>query len=159
MVDQLGTTSQDRLSVAPQDRVPPVPYTFTTPSGLEIDLRLFCRNSVKQAMPLLISILEKESRGWFLQFREGVVAELKKQEMDESDIETVWTSYFMFSFLLNQHFIIFSFPFHFGRTQYLKKKRKKMQENNSEPTNQAYVFVICQLSRIPSKSRFRTAVI
>ncbi|KAK2714521.1 uncharacterized protein LOC136039927 isoform X2 [Artemia franciscana] len=88
MVDQLGTTSQDRLSVAPQDRVPPVPYTFTTPSGLEIDLRLFCRNSVKQAMPLLISILEKESRGWFLQFREGVVAELKKQEMDESDIET-----------------------------------------------------------------------
>lgn len=48
----------------------PIPYLFLTPKGLEIDLRLFSRNTMKKALPILLGILERERRGWFLHFRE-----------------------------------------------------------------------------------------
>lgn len=65
----------------------PVPYLFLTPKGQEIDLRLFCRDIMRKALPILIGILERETRGWFLHFRERLIAELRAKKLTDKEIE------------------------------------------------------------------------
>lgn len=65
----------------------PVPYLFVTPKGLEIDLRLFSRDIMRKALPILVGILERETRGWFLHFRERLIAELREKKMADAEIE------------------------------------------------------------------------
>lgn len=67
----------------------PVPYLFLTPKGQEIDLRLFSRDIIRKALPILVSILERETRGWFLHFRERLIAELREKKMTDMEIEEV----------------------------------------------------------------------
>lgn len=67
----------------------PVPYLFLTPKGQEIDLRLFSRDIMRKALPILVNILERETRGWFLHFRERLIAELREKKMTDSEIEEV----------------------------------------------------------------------
>ena len=43
---------------------------------------------MKKIIPILVSILEKESRGWFLHFREKVVADLKTRGLSDAEVET-----------------------------------------------------------------------
>ena len=38
-------------------------------------------------IPILIGILEKESRGWFLHFREKTVSELRNSNLNDAEIE------------------------------------------------------------------------
>ncbi|KAL3273452.1 hypothetical protein HHI36_014896 [Cryptolaemus montrouzieri] len=64
-----------------------VPYTFLTPSGAELDLRLWDKCLMRKAVPILVTILEKETRGWFLHFRERLIAELRSQKMSDAAIE------------------------------------------------------------------------
>lgn len=66
-----------------------VPYRYLTPSGCELDLRLWDRGLLRKALPTLIAILERETRGWFLHFRERLIAELRAQKMSDEDIEKV----------------------------------------------------------------------
>ncbi|XP_034663334.1 uncharacterized protein LOC117898215 isoform X2 [Drosophila subobscura] len=65
----------------------PVPYLFLTPKGQEIDLRLFCRDIMRKTLPILIGILERETRGWFLHFRERLIAELRAKKLNDKEIE------------------------------------------------------------------------
>lgn len=65
----------------------PIPYLFVTPKGLEIDLRLFSRDIMRKALPILMNILERETRGWFLHFRERLIAELRDKKMADAEIE------------------------------------------------------------------------
>lgn len=65
----------------------PVPYLFLTPKGLEIDLRLFSRDIMRKALPILVGILERETRGWFLHFRERLITELREKKMNDTEIE------------------------------------------------------------------------
>lgn len=67
----------------------PIPYVFLTPKGQEIDLRLFARDIMRKALPILIGILERETRGWFLHFRERLIAELREKKMTDGEIEEV----------------------------------------------------------------------
>lgn len=67
----------------------PIPYVFLTPKGQEIDLRLFSRDIMRKALPILIGILERETRGWFLHFRERLIAELREKKMTDGEIEEV----------------------------------------------------------------------
>lgn len=67
----------------------PVPYLFCTPKGQDIDLRLFCRDIMRKALPILIGILERETRGWFLHFRERLIAELRAKHLSDKEIEEV----------------------------------------------------------------------
>lgn len=67
----------------------PVPYLFSTPKGQDIDLRLFCRDIMRKALPILIGILERETRGWFLHFRERLIAELRVKHLTDKEIEEV----------------------------------------------------------------------
>lgn len=64
-----------------------LPYLFLTPNGQEIDLRLFSKDIMRKALPILIGILERETRGWFLHFRERLIAELREQKMSDGEIE------------------------------------------------------------------------
>lgn len=65
----------------------PIPYLFLTPKGLEIDLRLFSRDTLHKALPILVNILERERRGWFLHFRERLIADLRDKKMSDTEIE------------------------------------------------------------------------
>lgn len=44
---------------------------------------------MRKALPTLVTILERETRGWFLHFRERLIAELRAQKMPDEDIERV----------------------------------------------------------------------
>lgn len=81
----------EKFEVARECSQPPVavPYRFLTPSGSELDLRLWDRGLMRKALPVLISILERETRGWFLHFRERLIAELRTQKMLDDDIQKV----------------------------------------------------------------------
>lgn len=65
----------------------PIPYLFATPKGCELDLRLFSRDIMKRALPILVAILERETRGWFLHFRERLISELRAQKLPDDEIE------------------------------------------------------------------------
>ncbi|KAL1494204.1 hypothetical protein ABEB36_009836 [Hypothenemus hampei] len=86
---QLRRAAMEKFEVARECSQPPValPYRFLTPSGYELDLRLWDRNMMRKALPVLVTILEKETRGWFLHFRERLIAELRAQKMPDEDIE------------------------------------------------------------------------
>ncbi|XP_044008897.1 uncharacterized protein LOC122852871 isoform X2 [Aphidius gifuensis] len=65
----------------------PVPFVFSTPNGTPVDLRLFNRDIIKKALPILMTILERETRGWFLHFRERLISELRSKKMPDEEIE------------------------------------------------------------------------
>lgn len=50
---------------------------------------MFVRDLFRKIGQPLGRILEKCSRGWFLSFRENVIAELKTRKMTESEVEAV----------------------------------------------------------------------
>lgn len=66
---------------------------------------------MRRALPILINILEKETRGWFLHFRERLIAELRAQKLPDHDIERVSTFYctkyksnhILFTFILKKY--------------------------------------------------------
>jgi len=55
----------------------------------EIDLRLFDKDVMKKALPVIMGLLERETRGWFLHFREKLIYELKTQKLSDEEIEKV----------------------------------------------------------------------
>ncbi|XP_048507153.1 uncharacterized protein LOC105689462 isoform X2 [Athalia rosae] len=65
----------------------PVPFVFGTPGGNPVDLRLFSRDIMRKALPTLVNILERETRGWFLHFRERLISELRTQKKSDEEIE------------------------------------------------------------------------
>lgn len=77
----------EKFDVNYEAQAQPVPYLFVTPKNQEIDLRLFSKDIMKKALPILVGILEKETRGWFLHFRERLIAELREKKMTDAEIE------------------------------------------------------------------------
>lgn len=86
---QLRRAATEKFEVARECSQSPasLPYRFLTPAGGELDLRLWDRNLMRQTLPTLIGILERETRGWFLHFRERLIAELRAQKLPDEDIE------------------------------------------------------------------------
>lgn len=79
----------EKFEVECDTNAQPIPYLFLTPKGQEIDLRLFSRDIMRKALPILIGILERETRGWFLHFRERLIAEMREKKMPDEEIEEV----------------------------------------------------------------------
>jgi len=44
---------------------------------------------MKKALPVIMVLLERETRGWFLHFREKLIYELKAQKLSDEEIEKV----------------------------------------------------------------------
>lgn len=44
---------------------------------------------MKKALPVIMGLLERETRGWFLHFREKLIYELKAQKLSDEEIEKV----------------------------------------------------------------------
>ncbi|KOX81282.1 hypothetical protein WN51_00190 [Melipona quadrifasciata] len=65
----------------------PVPFVFGTPAGAVVDLRLFSRDIIRKALPILVAILERETRGWFLHFKERLISELRARKKPDEEIE------------------------------------------------------------------------
>lgn len=89
MRSQLRRAATEKFEVARECSQPPVPvpYRYLTTAGAELDLRLWDRGLMRRSLPILVQILERETRGWFLHFRERLVAELRAQKMPDEDIE------------------------------------------------------------------------
>lgn len=77
----------------------PVPFVFGTPAGAVVDLRLFSRDIIKKALPILVAILERETRGWFLHFRERLISELRARKKPDEEIERVCFTYIYFKYI------------------------------------------------------------
>ena len=60
---------------------------FHTFQGTEIDLRLCSKEVMGRAKPILMKILEKQAHGWFPEFREKVIFELKTKNLSSSELE------------------------------------------------------------------------
>ncbi|KAK0162025.1 hypothetical protein PV327_008401 [Microctonus hyperodae] len=88
----------------------PVPFVFGTPSGTAVDLRLFSRDIIRKALPTLISILERETRGWFLHFRERLISELRAQKKPDEEIEQQVNEAVMREYLQRVYTSILSHP-------------------------------------------------
>ncbi|RXG58965.1 hypothetical protein Avbf_06294 [Armadillidium vulgare] len=87
ILSQVKRATREKFHLNGNRRQPQVPYLFTTPQGLELNLKLFNRELMKKMLPILVGILEKESRGWFLHFREKTISELKSQGLNEFLVE------------------------------------------------------------------------
>ncbi|XP_053697381.1 uncharacterized protein LOC128744410 [Sabethes cyaneus] len=83
---QLRRATMEKFDVNCQ-QAQPIPYLYATPKGQDIDMRLFSKDIMRKALPILVGILEKETRGWFLHFRERLIAELRERKMTDSEIE------------------------------------------------------------------------
>lgn len=86
---QLRRAATEKYEVEREASHPPVPipYLFYTPKGFEVDLRLFGKEVMRKALPVLMNILERETRGWFLHFRERLISELRQQKRPDEEIE------------------------------------------------------------------------
>ncbi|XP_059610904.1 uncharacterized protein LOC132257878 isoform X1 [Phlebotomus argentipes] len=84
---QLRRATMEKFEVECDTNAQPIPYLFLTPKGQEIDLRLFSRDIMRKTLPILIGILERETRGWFLHFRERLIAEMREKKMPDEEIE------------------------------------------------------------------------
>ncbi|XP_015590720.1 uncharacterized protein LOC107265616 isoform X2 [Cephus cinctus] len=88
----------------------PVPFVFGTPSGAAVDLRLFSRDIIRKALPTLVAILERETRGWFLHFRERLISELRAQKKPDEEIEREVNEAVMREYLQRVYSSILSHP-------------------------------------------------
>ncbi|XP_049817861.1 uncharacterized protein LOC109609412 isoform X1 [Aethina tumida] len=109
---QLRRAATEKFEVTKECSQPPVavPYRFLTPSGYELDLRLWDRGLMRKALPVLVAILERETRGWFLHFRERLIAELRAQKMPDEDIEREVNDAVMKEYLQRVYNSILSHP-------------------------------------------------
>jgi hypothetical protein len=58
-----------------------VPYNYQTPQGQEIDLQLFNNDLMKKSHNLLKEILEREAKGWYVQYKEQILQDLRGNAM------------------------------------------------------------------------------
>ncbi|ESO83920.1 hypothetical protein LOTGIDRAFT_108137 [Lottia gigantea] len=87
----------DRYKVV-DGQPPQVPYRYQTPKGLEIDLRLFNKDLINNCLPILSNILDRESKGWHIQYRQKCMREIKDKNlsaeaMNEKMNESVMKEY------------------------------------------------------------------
>jgi len=69
------------------EKAPMVTFIFQTPQGTEIDLRLCSKEVMSRAKPGLMKIMEKEAQGWFPDFREKIISELKSRNLSNYELE------------------------------------------------------------------------
>ncbi|XP_064624711.1 uncharacterized protein LOC135486100 isoform X2 [Lineus longissimus] len=67
-------------------RPPLVPYNYQTPQGQEIDLRLFNNDLMKKSHNLLKEILEREAKGWYVQYKEQILQDLRGKNLSQDEI-------------------------------------------------------------------------
>ncbi|VDI82210.1 histone deacetylase 6 [Mytilus galloprovincialis] len=67
-------------------RPPPIPYSYQTPNKLDIDLRLFNKDLINNCLPILSSILDRGSRGWYVQYRLKMMQDLQGQGLSNKEM-------------------------------------------------------------------------
>ncbi|XP_053607387.1 uncharacterized protein LOC128673516 isoform X2 [Plodia interpunctella] len=84
---QMRRAASEKTDARESRTMPRVPCVYTTPQRTQVDLRLYRRDILRKAAHTLQAILERESRGWFLHFRERRAAMLASQKMPVKEIE------------------------------------------------------------------------
>ncbi|CAH1793364.1 unnamed protein product [Owenia fusiformis] len=68
---------------------PVVPHLYTTAKSLDIDLRLFNKDLMLKCVRILKGILDQESRGWHLKYKDKLITELKDQNLSNKKLTEV----------------------------------------------------------------------
>ena len=79
-----NSTEKGRIG---DEKAPMLNFIFQTPQGTEIDLRLCSKEVMGRAKPVLMKILEREAHGWFPDFREKIIFEMKSKNLSQSEME------------------------------------------------------------------------
>ena len=79
-----NSTEKGRIE---DEKAPMLTFIFQTPQGTEIDLRLCSKEVMGRAKPILMKILETQAHGWFPDFREKIIFELKTKSLTNSEME------------------------------------------------------------------------
>ena len=64
-----------------------LPYIFFNTKNKSIDMRIYNNEAMEKIMPILIRIVKAESEGWFPEFRDKLISELKEQNAGNNEIE------------------------------------------------------------------------
>lgn len=80
--EELKLDKTESISLRP----PPIPYSYQTPNKLDIDLRLFNKDLINNCLPILSSILDRGSRGWYVQFRLKMMQDLQGQGLSNEEM-------------------------------------------------------------------------
>ena len=70
-----------------EEQGPVLTFIFQTPQGLELDLRLCSKEVMTRVKPVVMKLLEEESRGWFPEYRERIISELRARGLSGSSLE------------------------------------------------------------------------
>ncbi|KAH3866809.1 hypothetical protein DPMN_029932, partial [Dreissena polymorpha] len=65
---------------------PPIPYIYQTPKGQDIDLRLLNKDVLNHCLPVLSNILDRESQGWYINYRHKLILKLKGDGLTNEEI-------------------------------------------------------------------------
>ena len=79
-----NSTEKGRIG---DEKAPMLNFIFQTPQGTEIDLRLCSKEVMGRAKPVLMKILEREAHGWFPDFREKIIFEMKSKNLSQNEME------------------------------------------------------------------------
>ncbi|XP_044734371.1 uncharacterized protein LOC123296783 isoform X2 [Chrysoperla carnea] len=111
---EMRRAATEKISSSPNgnNRASPIciPYRYATAQGGFIDLRLMDRDLMRKALPILVTILEREARGWFLHFRERLIAELRSKKMQDHEIEQEVNEAVMREYLQRVYSSVLSHP-------------------------------------------------
>ena len=69
------------------EQSPVLTFIFQTPQGLELDMRLCSKEVMTRVKPVVMKVLEEQAKGWFPEFRERIVSELRARGLSGSALE------------------------------------------------------------------------
>lgn len=83
----LSKSSHDKDDKNEEEKLPIIPYHFTTPQCLDIDLRLANQEVMSSAKPYLLHILNTAMQGWIPEMRRQLISDLRAtKSLSENDI-------------------------------------------------------------------------
>ena len=87
LTEYLETQIQNGPTSSSTDPPPSIPYLFKTPHGFDIDLRLFNNDVMSTAKPHILHILSSGLHGWFMERKQDILNQLRKEETPEEEID------------------------------------------------------------------------
>jgi hypothetical protein len=77
------TKANREISVETMD----IPYLYVTPDGQKLNLSLYSKEIMQKVLPIVERILKQEGSGWFPEFRQRLINELRVKNLTDREIK------------------------------------------------------------------------
>jgi hypothetical protein len=81
-IQQLSSADEE-MSVETME----IPYLYVTPDGQKLNLSLYSKEIMQKVLPIVKRILKRESSGWFPEFRQRLINELRVKNLTDREIK------------------------------------------------------------------------